>query len=356
MPRAPSFWWPKANSRPGLRAGLMRAALAVPSFFYGSVAAGRMNQPGRQGALPVICVGNLVAGGAGKTPMALALAEHLRALGVEPAFVSLGYGAGLKDSSLQVDPAVHNAAQVGDEPLLLAASALTFIGSDRLASVEQAAGLGAQCAVFDDGFQNPTVTKNLAFLVVDRAAGVGNGMCHPGGPLRAPIGAQMPHADALVLIGERSADGSASIALVRAAARSGKPILCAKLVMQVPQHLREKPVLAYCGIGRPQKFFDGLRAEGLNIVEGVPFADHHRYSARDGERLLRQAQTLGALLATTRKDMVRLDKQGGVLADLAQISTAVHAHLVFEDEAYLRTIVRQAIGGWKASGLVISSA
>ena len=346
---APDFWWPRPDAPRGLGSTLTETALLLPSLAYGRLVAARMASPGRQAALPTVCVGNFVAGGAGKTPTALALADLLRAERLAPAFISRGYGGSLATGSLQVDGSTHKGREVGDEPLLLAASAPTWVGPDRLASIDAAAGAGADVAVLDDGLQNPTVTKNLTIAVVDGTWGTGNGHCHPAGPLRAPLAVQMDHCDMLVVIGA----GPAARPAVRLAAKRGKPVLPARMVLSVPNHLHGKPLVAYCGIGRPDKFFASLREEGLDVVQGLHFADHHPYRPGDAERLVREAQSRNALLVTTAKDMARLRGATGVLKDLAAVSTAVPAQLVFEDSAYVGMLLREAIARWRRDLLLV---
>lgn len=351
---APAFWWPDPHKRQKLSHRLAKWALSPASYVYGRVVARRMAMPGHQAALPVVCIGNFVAGGAGKTPAAMAIARQLKEMGLQPAFISRGFGGSMAASGLQVDVSSHSAEQVGDEPLLLARQGETFIGPNRLTSVIAAAERGAQCAIFDDGFQNPSVTKNLSFVVVDAASGIGNGFCHPSGPLRAPLGDQMGLADAIIVISSNSQEPSGPQPAVRAAARRGKPILSATLELDLPDHVQDRPLLAYCGIGRPAKFFDGLEDAGLHVEHSVPFPDHHMFTSEDADMLIKEAQTRNALLVTTEKDMARLTRAQGLLADLASVSTPIPARLVFEDPNYLRTILEKAVRRWRQDMLLLS--
>ncbi|GAB5508834.1 MAG: tetraacyldisaccharide 4'-kinase [Hyphomicrobiales bacterium] len=353
---APAFWWPDPHAPQKLNHRLAKWALFPASYLYGRVVARRMAMPGHQGALPVVCIGNFVAGGAGKTPTALAIAAELKEMGLQPAFISRGYGGSMAASGLQVDASGHTAEQVGDEPLLLARHGETFIGPNRLTSVIAAAERGAHCAIFDDGFQNPSVTKNLSLLVVDAGAGIGNGFCHPSGPLRAPLGMQMDMADAIIVVGSTSQEASGPQPAVRMAARRGKPILSAMLELDLPDHVQDRPLLAFCGIGRPQKFFDGLEDADLDVVHTVPFPDHHPFTTEDADMLIKEAQARNALLVTTEKDMARLSRASGVLADLASVTTPIPARLVFEDPKYLRSILEQAVRQWRQDMLLLSIA
>lgn len=348
---APKFWWPSGDKPAGLGQRLIKAALYVPSFVYGRAAAGRMLSPGQEGPIPVMCVGNFVAGGAGKTPTALALYDQLSSIGHTPAFVSRGYGGSReRGGGFAVDADKHTASEVGDEPLLLARRGPTFVGSDRLTSLKKAAEQGASCAIFDDGFQNPLVRKDMSILVVDGAVGVGNGLCHPGGPLRAPLDAQMAQTDVVIIIGNSSATGKQTGAgpVVRRAARRGIAVLRAGLALEVPDHLRARQIVAFCGIGRPDKFFDGLAGEGLDVVQRVAFADHHTFSEREAETLIAQALANDAMLVTTQKDAARLSGRSGALNDLANIATAVPVRLAFEDERYWTSLLRQNVAAWRA--------
>jgi tetraacyldisaccharide 4'-kinase len=292
--RAPGFWWDPAPS-------LVAGALAPLGSLYGAVAARRMAQPGRHAAVPVICVGNLVAGGAGKTPTALALAALLQAAGARPALLTRGYGGRL-GGPLVVEPDRHSAAEVGDEALLLAAAAPTIVARDRPAGAAFAAG--ADVIVMDDGLQNPSLAKDLALAVVDAAVGIGNGRCIPAGPLRAPLAAQFARVQALVLVGE----GRAGEAVAASASARGLAVHRARLVPDaaVAARLAGRRVLAFAGIGRPDKFADTLREIDAKIIRLVPFADHRGLGDRDARALLAMAKAENLAPVTTEKDAARL--------------------------------------------------
>jgi len=247
--------------------------------------------------LPVLCVGNLVSGGAGKTPTALAVAERLVALGRRPAFLTRGYG-GSEAGPLAVDPARHDAAAVGDEALLLARRHPTVVARRRPAGAALAAELGADVVVMDDGFQNPTLAKTLSLLVVDGPQGFGNGRVLPAGPLREPIDEGLSRAQAVVLIGQAPAELRRRL--------SALPVLDASLRAEGPP-LAGRRLLAFAGIGRPGKFFATLAGLGASLVETRGFPDHHRYGTEDLENLRRAAAAQDATLITTEKDLVRLD-------------------------------------------------
>lgn len=302
--RAPNFWWRDEASA----ASLLLAPLGMG---YGALTARRMAQRGVSVGAPVICIGNFVAGGAGKTPTAIAVGKALRRLGERPFFLSRGYGATRPiERPLRVDAPRHQAADVGDEPLLLARAAPTIVCPDRIAGAQAAVRAGATVVVMDDGLQNPGLAKDLAIAVVDGRAGVGNGLCIPAGPLRAPLRAQFRHIDAVVVIG-----GGAQGARVAERARAVRlPVLFAHLAPNPvhAQELHERRVFAFAGIGRPAKFFETLREIGANVVGARAFPDHHVYTPAQLASLHRAAADAGAQLVTTDKDLARIGEPTGM--------------------------------------------
>ncbi len=297
--RAPAFWW---RERPGLQARLLMPLATL----YGAIASQRMARAGVRADVPVLCIGNFVAGGAGKTPTAIALAKMLRARGESPAFLSRGFGGALSGPApLHVDPTLHLAADVGDEPLLLARVAPAFICTDRIAGAQAAVRHGASVIVMDDGLQNPALAKDLVIAAVDGATGIGNGLCIPSGPLRAPMAVQWRAADAVLVIG----GGEAGAAVASAARAAGRLVLGAQLAPSQSDvaRLLGKRVFAFAGIGRPEKFYATLRACKAQLVGTHSFADHHPYGDGDLAALGAQAKAQGAeLLVTTEKDAARI--------------------------------------------------
>ena len=293
--RAPAFWWWQA---PTLTAHLLSPLGAI----YGALTARRMGRPGADCGPPVICIGNFVAGGAGKTPTAIAVAQALLAQGRKPILLSGGYGTSATRPRL-VDRARDTALDVGDEPLLLAAIAPCIVAAEKLAGARACVAAGADVIVMDDGLQNPALTKALRIAVVDGAVGVGNGLCVPAGPLRAPLPAQWPHVDALVVIGA----GEPGEAVARAAQNLGKPVMRGHLAPDpgMAMGLAGREVIAFAGIGRPEKFFDTLRALGADIIETEAFPDHHAFTPREIAGLQARAKRRGAALVTTEKDAAR---------------------------------------------------
>ena len=327
--REPAFWW-----QPGT--GGLLTPFAV---LYGAVAAVRMQAHGVRAGLPVICLGNLTVGGAGKTPAALAVAHLLHAARERPFFLSRGYGGRLA-GPLRVNPAIHHAADVGDEPLLLTRLAPTIVARDRVAGAKFAQFAGASVIVMDDGLQNPSLAKDLAIVLVDGRRGIGNGRIIPAGPLRAPLGWQLDRAQALVVVGPP--DGAARI-IDRARLR-GMAIFHARLDpdSSVIAAIGRRKVLAFAGIGDPEKFFATLTAAGIEVAERAGFPDHHRYTAAEAQDLLARAQGNGLMLVTTEKDLMRLggDPQ---LAALASRASALPARLVIEEQDQFRDMVLKAV-------------
>jgi tetraacyldisaccharide 4'-kinase len=253
--------------------------------------------------VPVVCIGNLVAGGAGKTPTAIAVIEALVARGIAVHALTRGYGGSTRGPH-RVDPVRDTAGQVGDEPLLLAAFAPTWVARDRVAGARAAVDAGAQMLVMDDGFQNPGLAKTLSLLVVDAGQGFGNGHCIPAGPLREPVAAGLARADAVVLIG--SAD-DARATMARWPALGTLPLLCGEIApLATGLPLADSAVVAFAGIGRPEKFFATLRACGAHLVAAHPFPDHAPYAPKALRRLVAEARARDAMLVTTEKDAVRL--------------------------------------------------
>ena len=289
--RAPAFWsGPSALSTLLMPLGAVYAAAGR----LRRVAASPQTPP-----VPVICVGNLVAGGAGKTPVAQAIARHMIAQGVEVHFLSRGYGGKLK-GPVRVVPGIHDAAAVGDEPLLLAETATCWVATDRVAGAKAAAAGGAQIIVMDDGHQNPGLVKAVSIVVVDGGVGFGNGRIIPAGPLRESVAEGMARADAVVILGEDKIGVAQRLP-------QGMPLLHGHLApTEESRVLDGERVLAFAGIGRPGKFFDTVRALGCNLVEQRGFPDHHPYSYKEARELIDAAWALGALPVTTAKDAVRL--------------------------------------------------
>ncbi len=288
--RAPEFW-----ARDGAAPRLL-APLAALWAWAGArrLAAAECYRP----AVPVVCVGNVVAGGAGKTPTVLALVKAFAARGRAAHVLTRGYG-GTEVGPRAVDPVRHNAARVGDEALLLAAAAPTWVARCRPDGAVAAVAMGAELLVMDDGFQNGSVAKDLSLLVVDGAYGFGNGRVIPAGPCREPVARALARADAVVLVGDDRTGLAGRL--------GGVEVLRARLVPgPEAADFAGRKVLAFAGIGRPDKFFATLAAAGAELVGRVAFADHHPYAAAEIAGLAERARVAGAVLVTTAKDSVRI--------------------------------------------------
>ena len=338
--REPAFW-----HRPSSWTSQLLRPLAA---IYGAVAAQRLQRVGVDAGIPVLCVGNYHVGGAGKTPTVLALAKLLRELEERPVVLSRGYGGRLR-GPVKVDPDRHTASDVGDEPLMMAATLPVVISRDRAEGVALARSQGASVILMDDGFQNPSVVKDASLIVIDGTRGLGNGRVIPAGPLRAPLRPQLERTDALIVVGEGNA---AQKVAVEIAAR-GKPVLSAHLKPDEASlaALRGKRVLAFAGIGDPTRFFNTLRGSGLEVVRGKAFADHHAFTKGEIEDLVAEAVRDGLTLVTTEKDLARLRGADGVPA-WAQAIVPFAVTLQFEDTAALRRFVTDQLfkardGRWR---------
>ncbi len=314
---APGFWY---RPQPTLASTLLSPAAAV----YAAVGALRQSMnTARRAPVPVICVGNLVAGGAGKTPTCLALAKLVEEEGGKPAFLTRGHG-GNQRGPTRVDPAKHTAGDVGDEPLLLAATAPTWVSRDRLAGATKAAEDGTTIVIMDDGFQNPTIAKDFSLIVIDGPAGFGNGRVHPAGPLREPISRGLSRAQAILIIGPDDHG-------VRDTLPPGLPVFTANIApgpdAKISRHQR---IVAFAGIGRPQKFFNTVEEIGCTLVASHVFPDHHTYTPDEIMRLCDQAAAAKAIPLTTQKDAARLPPEARAMVQVLPVD------LVWDDAKAIR--------------------
>lgn len=322
--KAPGFWY-SGNSALG-------ALLSPLGLIYGMATACRQKSSAAVDVgVPVVCVGNLVAGGSGKTPVVIDLLQRLAATGKHPHVISRGYGGGHHALPHRVDPAADGASAVGDEPLLIAAHAPVWVCVDRTAAAKCAVADGADILVLDDGYQDPSLAKSLSLVVVDGRYGFGNGFMIPAGPLRETIAAGLGRADALVVMGEDTwGVGDAA----RRFGPQGLPVLSARAVPG-PEiaGLTEGPLLPFAGIGHPEKFFKTLAENGCRLSESRSFADHHAFSASDLESLQARAAALNARLVTTEKDIQRIprDRRGDI-----EVLTIT---LEWDDEAALERVL-----------------
>lgn len=293
---APDFW-----SRKGL-APLFLSPLAALYSLGGHLRL-RLSKS-QQAPVPVICIGNLVVGGAGKTPVALSMIARLQKAGLQVHALTRGYGGNEKGPT-KVSLDRHTSSDVGDEALLLAQQATTWVSNDRPAGARAAAADGADIIVMDDGFQNPSLQKDLSLIVIDGGFGFGNGYVLPAGPLREPARRGMARAKGVVLLGDTSPDFMKTLA---------KDLSCIPIQGRLSPRksgaeLPDGRVFAFAGIGRPEKFYATLRDLSLEIAETRDFPDHHPYTDREINDLLRRAAALNATAITTEKDAVRLSSQ-----------------------------------------------
>jgi tetraacyldisaccharide 4'-kinase len=329
--REPGFW----HGPSSWKSHLLRPLGAI----YGVVAAKRLQREGLEAGIPVLCVGNYHVGGAGKTPTVLALAKLLRDLGETPVVLSRGYGGKLH-GPVRVDPARHAASDVGDEPLMMAGSLPVVVSRERADGVPLARSLSASVILMDDGFQNPSVVKDVSLIVIDSGRGLGNGRVIPAGPLRAPLRPQLARTDALVVVGSGAAAGAVAADI----AARGKPVLRARLKPDDASvaSLGGKRALAFAGIGDPARFFGTLRGSGIEIVREQAFADHHPFSQSEIETLIAEAKRDALTLVTTEKDFARL-RTGGAVPDWARAIVPFAVTLEFEDAALLRKFVTERL-------------
>ncbi len=299
--KTPPFWYRHA----GTKAPLLETILTPLGWAYSI--GHKINTARRKtekAAMPVICIGNLVAGGSGKTPVALSLMQMIvgARLAQKPHFLTRGYG-GTEKGPLLVDYFKHGAEEVGDESLLLSRAGFTIVSADRPAGAQFAAEKGADMIVMDDGLQNPSLHKDISIVVIDGASGFGNGKLLPAQPLRETLEDGLSRADAFVIVGK---DKTGACALLP----KGKPVFSAHV--EVPEDRRPKttkPYIAFAGLGRPEKFYHLLQKLHYDIKSWHPFPDHYNYKPEDIYKLIGEAKEKNALLITTEKDFIRLPEE-----------------------------------------------
>jgi len=329
--RPPEFWRADVSGRDS--ALMLRALLTPVSWLYAWATARRIETTTpRRTTVPVICVGNFTVGGAGKTPITRALRAKL---GPNAHTLSRGYG-GRIEGPLRVTPDM-NASEVGDEPLLHAADGPAWIARDRFAGAQAAAQAGAHVIIMDDGFQNPTLAKDLSLVAVDAAFGVGNGQVFPAGPLRERLSEGLARADAVIIMHSSAETATERLWL----SGFSKPILQARLTptSEVPRG----KLVAFAGLARPEKFFDTLTERGAELEDAIPFADHHPYTADDLSLLTQLAEERGAKLITTEKDAARLSPEWRARVAVLPVTAK------FDDEAALDALLASIQSRMKAT-------
>lgn len=323
MMKAPRFWHYK-NLVSTLLLPLSWLYFFISNLYYARVKPVTL-------PIPVICVGNLTVGGAGKTPVALHIGELLKRKNIKAFFISRGYG-GKQKSAVMVDTGQHTANQVGDEPLLLAGVLPTIVGKNRVEAANLAIAQGAELIVMDDGFQNPSLSKDLSLIVVDRRLSFGNERLLPAGPLREPVSCGLKRAGAVVIINPANFLPTALPNIPFLLARSSpKPSMLA---------LKDKKIVAFCGIAIPHKFYLMLENSGAEIAEKISFPDHYRYKQKDLLLLRKKAKKHDAVLVTTSKDSARI--AGNFREEMRDIKVA-EMELIFENEDKLETLIEAVI-------------
>ena len=316
--KTPSFWYQKP--------GLISHLLTPVSWLYqiGHTVNQIIQSQPYTSSVPVICIGNAIAGGSGKTPTVISLVHALKDNGItkKPFILTRGYGGALKEATL-VDTKTHASEDVGDEALLLARHAPTITASNRAAGARLAEKNGADLIIMDDGLQNSSLAKTLSFLVVDRQVDFGNNKTLPAGPLREPLSKILPKAQGIICIGP--------------AFHSDKPVFEAKIIPT--GDLNKNPnYVAFAGLGLPDKFKNTLLDLELNLVGWHPFADHYNYSEQDIEKLRQEAEDKNAILITTEKDFVRLPQ------NLSKDITTLPIEITFQNSNDLVSFIQDGLG------------
>ncbi|MDR1289548.1 MAG: tetraacyldisaccharide 4'-kinase [Holosporales bacterium] len=329
MLKSPSFW--RRDD------GFLVRALSPLSKVYSLISSVRMNNTIPEGTtVPVICVGNVVVGGAGKTPTVELVCDILKSFEHNPHIISSGYGGYLKNV-VRVDPTMHSYLQVGDEALLSANVAPTWIGKNRLNSARAAILAGANVLVIDDGFQNNSLVQDFRILVVDSGQKFGNERLFPAGPLRETIESGLKKSDVVLIIGERDEQLDDRIRRIR----PNIPICHAKMKVVGNRKFEDNSnVIGFCGLGYPEKFRKTLDEIGLNVRDFIAFADHHPYTITESQKLIKAAKNMGAILVTTMKDYVKVPDV--FKHEMTVISIKLH----LEDDL-LPDFLEKAVNNWK---------
>lgn len=308
--KTPTFWYPKTGG-----VSLLSLLLTPFSWLYGL--GHQLHQKmghNEKVDIPIICVGNLTAGGSGKTPTTIALMELVKAnkIAKSAAFLTRGYG--------------------GDEEQILQKHGPVLINANRLVAAREALAENKDLLIMDDGLHNPTLHKDIKLVVIDGEIGFGNRKLLPAGPMRTPLNKGMALADAFIFLGEDRKD-------VKRLLPSDKPVFDATL-QPAYQPDTNKNYIAFAGIAYPDKFFNFLRERlGLELLQTVSFADHHPYSEADMKMLHQKANALDATLITTEKDYVKLAAEDQMKIKYLPIS------LSWNDESALLAFLNSKLQG-----------
>jgi tetraacyldisaccharide 4'-kinase len=321
--KAPKFWYLKKDSF------LSNALYPFSLLFRLGTKIRILLSREKKTKLPIICVGNIVIGGAGKTPVALKIGNMLIKAGYKPHFVSKGYGGLEKNNTLVND--WHSPKSVGDEPLLLSEIAPTWIGLDRNKSFQLASDNGADCIVMDDGFQNPTLQKDFSIVVINGEQGFGNKRVIPSGPLRESISRGLSRTNLVITIGDISDS-------VKDKIPKHIPLITANFkIKQDGIMLKGQKITAFAGIAYPEKFYNSLKLVKANIVDKISYSDHHIYNENDLLYLAEKANKNKSILVTTKKDMVRIPK------NFRSLVKTIEGFIQLDDENLLLEILTNLI-------------
>jgi len=281
--------------------------------------------------IPVICVGNIVLGGTGKTPITIMIASALKEQGFNVHILSRGYGGKLK-GPLLVDPFYHTAQEVGDEPLLLAQATSTWISKNKAEGAKAATQAGAEILILDDGLQNPSLYKNFSIIVVNGEYGLGNERVFPAGPLRETVESGLKKANIIMIMGKDNHS-------LEKRWQGICPIFHGDLDPYINdiQALKNKPIYAFAGIGHPEKFFAMLHNYGLHVIAEKAFPDHYSFKSRDLDKLRAHADQLKAQLVTTEKDFLRLPH------DMRQKVKIIRAHVTLKEKNLFSNLIHKVV-------------
>lgn len=332
--KTPEFWYPQLGNDDASNSVMPTLLCPLEALYKIAFKLHQSMSVMEKAAIPVLCVGNLVAGGTGKTPSSIAFLKFLIESGFakNPYFLIRGYG-GAERGPVLVNPDSHTAWDVGDESLILARHAPTVVSADRIDGAALAHRNGADLVIMDDGLQNPGIHKDLKIIVINGEMGFGNGHMMPAGPMREPLEQGLRKADAFLLIGKDKTNAAATLP-------DGIPVLKAHLEAK-PENIPDmnKKYLAFAGLGYPEKFFGFLKNDiGLDVVREVRFADHCPYEEEDLAALAKQAKDIGADLITTQKDYLRLPTIKGVHVH------ALPIHMVWDTPGILKTLLKKTLG------------
>jgi len=321
--KAPKFWYLKKDTI--LSNSLYPLSLL---FRFGTKIRNLVSKKNKS-PLPTICVGNIVVGGAGKTPVALKIGELLIKSGYKPHFISKGY-AGLTKISTLVK-SWHSATSVGDESILLSEVAPTWVGNDRIKSSILAKNQGGDCLIMDDGFQNPSIQKDFSIIVINSEQEFGNRRVMPSGPLRESINRGLSRTNLVIVIGNPSKE-------IKKIVPDHIPIIESKFeIKKENKSFKGQKIVAFAGIAYPEKFFNSLKDQGANIIKEISYPDHHIYNENDLLSLVETANKTQSILVSTKKDYVRIPKSYRSLVN------TLEGEIIFKDEQLLREILSNVI-------------